>query len=67
LGQRATVDFLFCSKTYRFRIFTVQCHMTSQITGSGKQECETVVCELEIKKDDGPLKARFFAVRKEMM
>ena len=56
----------FCSKTLRFWTFTVQCHMTSKITGSGKHKCETVVCSMESKKDDSPLKARFLAVRKEI-
>ena len=27
---------LFYGKAYRFRTFTVQCHMTSQVTGRGK-------------------------------
>jgi hypothetical protein len=29
---------LFCVKTYRFTTFTVQCHMTSQVTDSGKHK-----------------------------
>ncbi len=57
---------LFCGKAYRFRTFTVQCHMTSQVTGSGKHKREAVVCIMESTKDDSPLKARFFAVRKEV-
>jgi hypothetical protein len=40
--------------------------MTSQVTVSGKHKCETVVCIMEITKDDSPLKARFFVVRKEI-
>jgi hypothetical protein len=28
--------YTFCLKVLRFRTFTVQCHMTSQITDSGK-------------------------------
>ncbi len=40
--------------------------MTSQVTDSGKHKCETAVCSMENTKDDSPLKARFFAVRKEM-
>ena len=43
---------LFCSKAYRHRTFTVQCHMTSQVTVSGKHKCETVVCSMESTKDD---------------
>ncbi len=57
---------LFCGKAYRFRTFTVQCHMTSQVTGSGKHKREAAVCSMESTKDDSPLKARFFAVRKEV-
>ena len=57
---------LFCGKAYRFRTFTVQCHMTSQVTGSGKNKREAAVCSMENTKDDSPLKARFFAVRKEV-
>ena len=57
---------LFCGKAYRFRTFTVQCHMTSQVTGSGKHKREAAVCSMESTKDDSPLKARFFAVRKEI-
>jgi hypothetical protein len=53
---------LFCDKVYRFRTFTVQCHMTSQVTHSGKHKCETAVCSMESTKDDSPLKARFFTV-----
>ncbi len=51
---------------YRFRTFTVQCHMTSQITGSGKHKRESSVCSMESTKDDSPLKTRFFALRKEI-
>ena len=40
--------------------------MTSQVTGSGKHNREWVVCIMEITKDDSPLKARFFAVWKEV-
>ena len=57
---------LFCGKAYRFRTFTVQCHMTSQVTVSGKHKRETAVCNMEITKDDSPLKSRFFTVRKEV-
>ena len=57
---------LFCGKAYRFRTFTAQCHMTSQVTGSGKHKREAAVCSMESTKDDSPLKARFFAVRKEV-
>jgi hypothetical protein len=53
----------FCSKALRFKTFTVQCHMTSQITSSGKHKCKTTVCEFENKKDDSPLKTRFLTVR----
>jgi hypothetical protein len=53
-------------KTYRFRTFTVQCHMTSQVTVSGNHKCETVVCNMKSTKDDSPLKPRFFSVRKEI-
>ena len=56
----------FWSKVKRFRTFTVQWHITSQITVSGKHKCETVVCEFEIKKDDSPLKVRFLETRKEI-
>ena len=56
----------FCSKDLRFRTFTVHCHMTSQIIGSGKHKREEAVCSMESTKDDSPLKARFFAVRKEI-
>ncbi len=56
----------FCSKVLRFKTFTVQCHMTSQITDSGKHKCKTTVCEFENKKDDSPLKTRFLTVRKEI-
>ena len=31
-----------------------------------KQKRETTVCSMESMKDDSPLKARFFAVRKEI-
>jgi hypothetical protein len=48
----------FCGKGYRFRTFTTQCHMTSQIKGSGKQSRVTEVCSMESKTDDA-LKARF--------
>jgi hypothetical protein len=57
---------LFCGKAHRFRTFTVQCHMTSQITGSGKHKREGAVCIMEITKDDSPLKSRFFALRQEI-
>jgi hypothetical protein len=57
---------LFCNKVYRFRTFTVQCHMTSQVTGSGKHKSETTGYRMENTKDDSPLKARFFALRKEI-
>ena len=57
---------LFCGKAYRFRTFTAQCHMTSQVTDSGKHKREAAVCSMESTKDDSPLKARFFAVRKEV-
>ncbi len=40
--------------------------MTSQIRGSGKHKCETVICIMENTKDDSPLKARFFVLRKEI-
>jgi hypothetical protein len=56
---------LFCSKEDRFRTFTVHCHMTTQITGSGKHKRGAAVCRFESKKDDSPLKARFLA-RKEI-
>ncbi len=55
----------FCGKGYRFRTFATQCHMTSQIKGSGKQSRVTEVCIMESKTDDA-LKARFLAVRKEI-
>jgi hypothetical protein len=48
----------FCGKGYRFRTFATQCHMTSQIKGSGKQSRVTEVCSMESKTDDA-LKARF--------
>ncbi len=57
---------LFCDKRYRFRPWTFQCHMTSQTTGSGKHKRESAVCSMESTKDDSPLKARFFALRKEI-
>ena len=57
---------LFCCKTYRHRTFTVQCQMTSQVTGSGKHKREAAVCSMESTTDDSPLKARVFAVRKEI-
>jgi hypothetical protein len=56
----------FCGKAYRFRTSTVQCHMTSHITGSGKHKREAAVCSMECTKDDNPLKVRFFALRKEI-
>jgi hypothetical protein len=40
--------------------------MTSQVTGSGKHKREAAICSMESTKDDSPLKARFFAVRKEI-
>jgi len=40
--------------------------MTSQVTGSGKHKREAAVCSMESTTDDSPLKARFFAVRKEI-
>jgi hypothetical protein len=40
--------------------------MTSQVTDSGKHKRESAVCSMESTKDDSPLKARFFAVRKEI-
>ena len=40
--------------------------MTSQVTGSGKHKREEAVCSMESTKDDSPMKARFFAVRKEI-
>ena len=40
--------------------------MTSEVTGSGKHKREAAVCSMESTKDDSPLKARFFAVRKEV-
>jgi hypothetical protein len=55
----------FCGKGYRFRTFSTQCHMTSQIQGSGQQSGVTEVCSMESKTDDA-LKARFLAVRKEI-
>ena len=55
----------FCGKGYRFRTFATQCHMTSQIKGSGKQSRVTEVCSMESKTDDA-LKATFLAVRKEI-
>ncbi len=47
-------------------VSAVQCHMTSQVTGSGKHKCEAAVCSMESTKDGSPLKARFFVVRKEI-
>ena len=47
----------FCGKGYRFRTFATQCHMTSQIKGSGKQSRVTEVCSMESKTDDA-LKVR---------
>ena len=55
----------FCGKGYRFRTFATQCHMTSQIKGSGKQSRVTEVCSMESKTDDA-LKATFLAVRNEI-
>ena len=52
----------FYSKSLRFRTFTVQCHMTSQITDSGKHKRDEVVYIMESKKDDRPMKARVLAV-----
>ncbi len=40
--------------------------MTSQITGSGKHKRESVVCNMESKKDDSLLKVRFLVVKKEI-
>jgi hypothetical protein len=40
--------------------------MTSQVTGSGKHKREEAICSMESTKDDSPLKARFFVVRKEI-
>jgi hypothetical protein len=40
--------------------------MTSQVTDSGKHKREAAVCSMESTKNDSPLKARFFAVRKEI-
>jgi hypothetical protein len=40
--------------------------MTSQVTDSGKHKSEATVCSMESTKDDSPLKARFFALRKEI-
>ena len=58
---------LFCRKPYRYRTFQVQCHMTSQIKGNtGSQGRVVEVCSMESKKDDGPEKARFLAVRGEI-
>jgi hypothetical protein len=57
---------LFCDKTYRFSSLTFQCHMTSETTGSGKHKREAAVCSMESTKDDSPLKARFFVLRKEI-
>ncbi len=51
---------------FREGFFTVQFHITSQVTGSGKHKRETVVCNMENTKDDSPKKARFFVVRKEI-
>ncbi len=55
----------FCDKGYRFRTFTTQCNMTSQIKGSGKQSRVTEICIMESKTDD-TMKARFLVVRKEI-
>ncbi len=46
------------SKSLRFRTFTVQCHMTSQIIGSGKHKREVAVCRMGNKKDDSPVKGQ---------
>ena len=43
---------LFCGEGYRFRTFATQCHMTSQIKGSGKQSLVMEVCSMESKTDD---------------
>ena len=43
----------FCSKALRFRTYTVQWHMTSQITGSGKHKSEEAVCSMESKNKRG--------------
>jgi hypothetical protein len=56
----------FYGKAYSHRTSTVQCHMTSQVTVSGKHKRETAVCIMESTKDDSSLKTRFFAVRKEI-
>ena len=56
----------FCGRSYRFRTFAVQCHMTSQVTGSGEHNREAAVCNMETTKDDSPLETRFFSVRKEI-
>ena len=53
---------LFSGKAYRYRTFAVQCHMTSQVTDSGKHKREESVCNMESTKDDSPLKTRFFVV-----
>ncbi len=58
--EHLTHQELLCGKAYRFRTFTVQCHMTSQITDSGKHKGETSVCRMDSTKDDSPLKSRFF-------
>ena len=52
-------------KAYSHRTFTVQCHMTSQVTG-GKHNRVTVVCRMENKKDDSLMKDRFLEVKKEI-
>ena len=58
---------LFCRKPYRYRTFQVQYHMTSRIKGNtGSQGRVVEVCSMESKKDDGPEKARFVAVRDEI-
>jgi hypothetical protein len=41
---------LFYGKEYRFRTFTVQCHMTSQVRGTGKHKCEVVVSTWRARK-----------------
>ena len=48
------------------KLFTVQCHMTSQLKDSGKQIRVTEVWNMESEKDDSPPKSRFLEVRKEI-
>jgi hypothetical protein len=55
----------FWSKVLRFRTFTVQCHTTPQITVSGKHKGESTVYNMESKKDNSPLNARFLVVWKK--